>query len=152
MQKRTGIAAASVGLAALAVAAVALLVWPGHLLGGAAAAVPVAAATLPGDLVIGPGSPVPTGAASATTTLVEGSAAQQRAELTPIAASVLATGGAMFPPGSTVNLDAGSWEQTGTYANATATLDEPGGKSSRIEIGYALVSGSWLVVFEGPLS
>jgi hypothetical protein len=93
------------------------------------------------------GKPVPASAAAAAKRLVSGIEADQRAALSPGLAAVLPAG-AVFPPGSMLDLDSGSWRQSGNYANATGTLSEPGGGTQPVEIGFIRSGGDWLVTFE----
>jgi hypothetical protein len=97
------------------------------------------------------GKPVPASAAATAKRLVNGSEAEQRGALSPSLAAVLPAG-VLFPPGSMLALDFGSWRQSGSYANATGMLSEPGGGSQPVEIGFVRSGGGWLVTFEGRRS
>jgi hypothetical protein len=134
------------GFAVLAVILVAALIWPGHLLRSSSSGAPAADAS-----VYAPGRAVPAAAAATTKKLVSGTAAEQRAALSPSLAATLPQG-TLFPAGSTVVLDNGSWHQAGDYANATGELSEPGVSAQPVEIGFMSTGGQWLVTFEEPLS
>ena len=94
-----------------------------------------------------PGLPVPAAAVATVKQLVSGNEAQQRAALWPNLAAVLPAG-AVFPAGSALALDSDSWHQSGSYANATGMLSEPGKSPRLVEIGFIRSGGSWLVTFE----
>jgi hypothetical protein len=134
------------GFAVLAVILVAVLVWPGHLLRSGSSAAPAADAS-----GYAPGHAVPAAAAATAQKLVGGTAAGQRAALSPSLAASLPPG-TLFPAGSTVTLDGDSWHQAGDYANATGELSEPGASAQSVEIGFMSTGGQWLVTFEEPLS
>jgi hypothetical protein len=134
----------------LAVLAVGLAVWPGHLFraGGSSPGGRVAAARS-----FAPGQPIPDGAADAARRLVAGSVLEQHAVLAPALAATLPEG-ALFPTGSTLALDANSWRRSGDYANARGTLSEPGKAPAHAVIGFvadARHTGGWLVTFEEQL-
>jgi hypothetical protein len=93
------------------------------------------------------GPPTPAGALSAVRLLVSD---KGRKALAPALAAVLPTG-RPFPAGTTFSVLAGSWQQTGIYANTTGTLREPGHAPVRAEIGLVERSGRWLVTFEATL-
>jgi hypothetical protein len=139
------------GFVVLAVVLVAVLVWPGHLLRGGSPAIPAAAIHVAQAGVYAPGRPVPATAAATAQRLVSGTAAEQRAALSPSLAASLPQG-TLFPAGSTVTLDGDSWHQAGDYANATGNLSEPGASAQLVEIGFISTGGQWLVTFEEPLS
>jgi hypothetical protein len=132
------------GLAVLAVALLGAFVWPGHVL-GRGSSVPAAEAS-----IYRAGRPVPAGATATARSLVSGTQAQQRAALSPALAAVLPRG-MLFPAGSTLKLDAGTWHQVGDYANAAGTLSEPGASARPVEIGFIRAGSRWLVTFEEPL-
>jgi hypothetical protein len=113
------------GFVVLAVALVALLVWPGHLLRGGSS-IPAAKAG-----VYEPGRAIPVMAAATAQRLVSGTTAEQRAALSPSLAASLPQG-TLFP--------------------ARSTLSEPGVSAQSVEIGFISTGGRWLVTFEEPLS
>jgi hypothetical protein len=137
-----------IGLAVIAVVAVGVLQLRWHLLGGGSTATAGRAAYAN---LYRPGRPVPAAAAATARKLVTGTAAEQRAALSPALAAVLPAG-AMFPPGSTISLGSDSWEQAGQYANVTGELTEPGSAAAPVAIGFVEAGGGWLVTFEEPLS
>lgn len=153
---RRGRPIAAVGIAVLVVAAVGLLVWPGHLLRHTTSGVAVAAVSTgrqPGQqqAVVRPGVAVPAAALDTARNLVTGTPDQQRAAVAPELASVLPSG-TLFPSGAALTLDATGWHQAGAYANATGTLRLPGHAPQRVELGFTQQSGSWLVTFEAAAS
>jgi hypothetical protein len=119
-----------------------------HLIGGTASSTARSAAY---EAVYRPGRPVPAMAAATARDLVSGTQAEQRAALSAALAAVLPQG-TLFPAGSTITLDADSWQQAGGYANATGTLSEPGRSAQLVQIGFISSNGTWLVTFEEPLS
>lgn len=94
---------------------------------------------------------MPAAAATTCRQLVSGTATQQRGALTPELASTV-PGGALFPPGSHLALDATSWHDTGAYANVTGVLSAVGQPNQHVEIGLVQRDGRWLVTFEEALS
>jgi hypothetical protein len=136
------------GLPVVVIVTVGVLIWPGKVLlhGGN----PVSAQRAGYAGLYKPGRSVPTGATATTRNLVSGSQATQRAALAPSLAAALPKG-ALFPVGSTIALNADSWEQTGKYANATGVLTEPGKAAVPVEIGFIDTTGTWLVTFEEAL-
>ena len=88
--------------------------------------------------------PAPPGALSAVKLLVSD---QGRKALAPALAAVIPAG-RPFPPGTTFTALPGSWQRTGSYANITGTLREPGHPPVRAEIGLVEQGGRWLVTFE----
>jgi hypothetical protein len=136
----------------IALAAGALLLWPGHLLsGGTASANPPASTATASKTDITARDTVPAGAAATAQRMVSGTAAQQRAALTPQLNAALPAG-LLFPAGATVALDESSWHQSGPYANATGKLSVPGQAVRPVEIGFVERSGTWLVTFDESLS
>jgi hypothetical protein len=132
----------------IVVVAVGVLIWRGHLFGGSGSV----SARRAGDVSqYEPGRPVPADAVTTAANLVTGGAATQRAALSPSLAAVLPKG-SLFPAGSTIALNADSWEQAGQYANATGLLTEPGKAAVPVEIGFIDTSGTWLITFEEPVS
>jgi hypothetical protein len=119
-----------------------------HLIGGTSSSTTQSAAY---KAVYHPGRPVPPTAAATARDLVGGTEAEQRAALSPALAAVLPHG-TLFPAGSTITVNAHSWQQAGGYANATGTLSEPGASAQPVEIGFIRSNGTWLVTFEEPLS
>ena len=116
---------------------VGILVWPGQVLVGSS--------------VARKGPATPPAAAAVAKQLVTGSEQEQRAMLAPGLDQDLPAG-ALFPPGSTITLDAQGWHQAGDYAATAATLREPGAPDTRVEIGFMQVSGQWRVTFEEKAS
>lgn len=95
------------------------------------------------------GDGVPLGAESTVRLLLS---ARGRHALSPELNAVLPHGSSrLFPSGSTFMPGAGTWHQTGSYANVTGTLREPGKAPVRAEIGFVDRRGRWLVTFEGVL-
>jgi hypothetical protein len=135
-----------VGFVVFAVVLVAVFIWPGHLFRSGSSAIPAVQAG-----VYAPGRPVPAAAAATAQRLVSGTAAEQRAALSPSLAASLPQG-TLFPAGSTLTLDGDSWHQAGDYANATGNLSEPGASTQSVEIGFINTGGQWRVTFEEPLS
>jgi len=90
---------------------------------------------------------IPKAAQTTCHLLVSGSPAQQLIVLAPAMASLIPSG-TLFPPGSTIVLNATSWHQSANYANVTGTLSTPNQKDQQVEIGLVLQSGSWLVTSE----
>jgi len=131
----------AVGFVVLVVVLAALLVWPGHLLRSSSSV----HVTEPD--IYRHGQLVPAGAAATVQRLVSGSEAEQRAALDPDLADSLPVG-VLFPAGSVIALDSGSWEQAGQYANATGLLSVPGSAAKPVEIGFVDSAGTWLVTFE----
>ena len=72
---------------------------------------------------------------------------QGRKALAPALAAVIPAG-RPFPAGTTFTALPGSWQRTGSYANITGTLREPGQAPVRAEIGLMQQGGRWLVTFE----
>jgi hypothetical protein len=95
---------------------------------------------------ISAGRPVPPGAVSAVRLLVSASG---RRALTPELNSV--TGhGRLFPAGTTLTAQPGSWHQAGAYANLEGVLRVPEHAPVRVEVGLVRRGARWLVTFEGP--
>ena len=88
--------------------------------------------------------PAPPAALSAVMLLVSD---QGRKALAPALAAVIPAG-RPFPAGTTFTALPGSWQRTGSYANITGTLREPGQAPVRAEIGLMQQGGRWLVTFE----
>jgi hypothetical protein len=135
-----------VGLAIVIIAFGAIGVF--HLIGGTPSSTARSAAY---KAVYHPGRPVPATAAATARDLVSGTGAEQRAALSPTLAAVLPHG-TLFPAGSTITLNADSWQEAGGYANATGTLSGPGASAQQVEIGFISSNGTWFVTFEEPLS
>jgi hypothetical protein len=130
---------------------VGVLVWPGQVLVGSSAKSDGAGPAAGGGTKAGKGSAVPPAVVAVAKQLVAGSEQEQRAMLAPGLDQDLPAG-ALFPPGSTVTLDAHDWHQAGDYAATEATLREPGTPDARVEIGFMQVSGQWRVTFEEKIS
>ncbi len=94
------------------------------------------------------GSAAPALAITTIRQLTSATAAAERSALTPELNSVLPPG-RLFPPGTVFTPGSGGWHQSGTYANVTGTIREPGHPAERVEIGLVLLHGQWFVTFEG---
>lgn len=95
-------------------------------------------------------SAAPRSAITTIRRLTSAGAAVERAALTPELNSVLPPG-RLFPAGTIFTPSPGSWHQSGTYANVTGTIREPGRPAEQAEIGLVLRHGQWFVTFEGQL-
>lgn len=62
-------------------------------------------------------------------------------------ASDLVTSGRLFPSGTKLVLDHGSWLVSGAFANAAATVTEPGKEAQVFEIGFMKTVSGWRVTF-----
>ena len=98
-----------------------------------------------------PGVAPPPAAESVASRLVSPSAAVAHSALAP-AASALAGSGPLFPAGSTLQLGADSWHQSGRAANATASVTTKGGSPHTYEIGFLQTPDGWRVTFATKLS
>jgi hypothetical protein len=115
--------------------------------GGGAA--PKASGTTNGSVSTTPGSPPPQAAKSVATQLASPSESVSHAALAPAAASLVSPG-ALFPAGTTVELNPNTWHQYGRSANATATVTTKRTTRS-YEIGFLDTPSGWRVTFDTPL-
>ncbi|NUR27762.1 MAG: hypothetical protein HOV83_18285 [Catenulispora sp.] len=130
---------------------VGVLVWPGQVLVGSSGKSSETGKSGSTGSVPSKGAAVPPAVVAVAQQLVTGSEPEQRAMLEPGLDQDLPAG-ALFPPGSTITLDAHGWHQAGDYAAIEATLREPGAPDARVEIGFLQVSGQWRVTFEEKVS
>jgi hypothetical protein len=96
------------------------------------------------------GGQVPHQAAQAARDVVSGDENLVRAALSPALAGHLPGPGAVAPAGSTVDLEAGSWNRYGLHAAATGLLTVPGQPPRRVTVGFVLVDGRWRVTVMEP--
>ncbi|MDX2647521.1 hypothetical protein PV341_28930 [Streptomyces sp. PA03-1a] len=91
-----------------------------------------------------PGTPIPAQAARTAQNLVANDAKTQRAAVTPELERVLQPG-RLFAVGSRLELQKDSWHEEGGFANAQATLDEPGMPVRHVLLAFTTRDGSWRI-------
>jgi hypothetical protein len=92
----------------------------------------------------------PPAVATTVSRLGSSSIAVQRSALSPQIEKVISSGAA-FPAGTRILLVPDTWNATGPYANAHATVSEPGDQAQLYEFGFVNVDGTWLVTFAEPI-